>query len=303
MTKTPLLSTLRAAFGDRLQEDVPLASYTAARIGGNADALLVASSAEELAQTVSRLWEMEIPFLLLGGGSNLLISDAGYRGVVLLNKAKKVRFIEGKSPRVRVESGVMISKLANRAAARSLAGLEWASTVPGTIGGAVYGNAGAFHGDMAGNLHHAELLTRSGRETWNVDAMEYGYRSSKLKRHAVEAVVLSAELTLKNGEQAEIRERMRSFIKIRKVTQPSGASMGSMFKNPEGDFAGRLIENAGLKGTRIGNAEISAVHANFIVNHGETKASDVIALVELAQQKVLEEFGVALELEIEIVGE
>ena len=297
------LPNLREAFGDKLQENVSLAGYTSARIGGKADAMLVAQTADELAEALSLLWEMEIPYLLLGGGSNLLISDAGYRGVVVLNKAKGVRFKEGETPTVWAESGVAMGRLSNQAAARGLSGLEWAASLPGTVGGAVYGNAGAFHGDMAGNLIYTELLTRKGRERWDVEAMDYAYRSSALKKNAVEAIILSAELKLTNGDPAEIQERMQSFIQLRKVTQPPGASMGSMFKNPEGDYAGRLIEMAGLKGTRIGNAEISSVHANFIINHGETTANDVIALIELAQKTVQEKFGVALELEIEIIGE
>jgi UDP-N-acetylmuramate dehydrogenase len=302
MTTLPI-STLRDAFGDNLQENISLAAYTSARIGGKADALIVANTAEELAEIVSRLWEMDFPFFLLGGGSNLLISDAGYRGVVVLNKAKDTRFNEGETPTVWAESGVTMSRLANQAATRGLSGLEWGATVPGTVGGAVYGNAGAFHGDMAGNLLHTEMLTRNGRETWSVEAMDYAYRSSVLKKNVVEAIILSAELKLKNGDPAEIQERMRSFVQMRKVTQPPGASMGSTFKNPEGDYAGRLIEMAGLKGTRIGNAEVSTVHANFIVNHGETKASDVAALIELMQKTVLEKFDVKLELEIEIIGD
>ena len=298
--KTLSLSNLRDAFGDKFQENISLAAYTSARIGGEADALIIVSSADELAETVSLLWEMNMPYLLLGGGSNLLVSDAGFRGVVVLNKAKAVRFSKDS---VWAESGVTMSKLANQAATKGLAGVEWAATVPGTVGGAVYGNAGAFGGDMAGNLIHVELLTAAGREMWFVEELAYAYRSSKLKRDAVKCAILSAELKLSNGDPAEIQERMRSFIQKRKETQPPGASMGSMFKNPEGDYAGRLIEAAGLKGTRIGNAEISTVHANFFVNYGETKAHDVIALVELAQKTVFEQFGVALELEIEIVGE
>lgn len=301
--KTPSIPNLREVFGKKLQEKVSLAAYTSARIGGEADGLIAANTADELAETVSRLWEMDIPFFLLGGGSNLLISDAGYRGVVVLNKAKNVRFSEGETPTIWAESGVSMSRLSNQAAARGLSGLEWAATLPGTVGGAVYGNAGAFHGDMAGNLLHTEMLTRNGRETWNVEAMDYAYRSSALKKNAVEAVILSAELQLKNGDPAEIQERMQSFIQMRKVTQPPGATMGSTFKNPEGDYAGRLIEMAGLKGKRIGNAEISSVHANFIINHGETKASDVIALIELTKKTVFEKFKVSLELEIEIIGE
>ncbi len=298
--KTLSLPNLRAAFGDKLQENVSLAAYTSARIGGEADALVVAQSADALVEIVSQLWEMEMPYLLLGGGSNLLVSDAGFRGVVVLNKAKEIRFAENN---VWAESGVTMSRLANQATTKGLAGMEWAATVPGTVGGAVYGNAGAFGGDMAGNLIQAELLTEVGRETWSVDDMAYAYRSSKLKRETINAVILSAELKLENGDPAEIQERMRSFIQKRKETQPPGASMGSMFKNPVGDYAGRLIEAAGLKGTRIGNVEISTVHANFFVNYGETKAADVIALVELAQKTVQEKFGVALELEVEVVGE
>ena len=297
------ISTLRDAFGDKLQENISLAAYTSARIGGDANALVIANSADELAEIVSQLWDMDASYLLLGGGSNLLVSDEGFRGVVVLNKAKAIRFIENESPSVIAESGVMMSRLANQAATRGLAGLEWAATVPGTVGGAVYGNAGAFDGDMAGNLIYVELLTEAGREYWDVSDLAYAYRSSKLKRDAVKFAILSAEMALKKGEQAQIQERMRSFIQKRKDTQPPGASMGSMFKNPEGDYAGRLIEEAGLKGTRIGNVEISDIHANFFINHGETKASDVIALVQLAQESVKEKFGVSLELEIEVVGE
>lgn len=301
--KKTAIPTLRTAFGERLQENISLAAYTSARIGGMADALIVVHSADELVETLSQLWEMELPYLLLGGGSNLLVGDAGFRGVVVLNKAKGIRFSEGENPFVWAESGVTMSKLANQAATRGFAGLEWAATVPGTVGGAVYGNAGAFGGDMAGSLHSAEVLTRHGQEEWPVEAMDYAYRSSALKRDAVERVILSAELKLKNDDPAQIHERMRQFIHQRKETQPPGASMGSMFKNPEGDHAGRLIEAAGLKGTRIGNAEISNVHANFFINHGETKASDVRRLIELTQKTVFEKFSIQLALEIEFVGE
>ncbi len=300
MTKLSL-PTLRAAFGDRLQENVSLAPYTSARIGGDADAFIIANSANELAEIFTELWKMDAPYLLLGGGSNLLISDDGFRGIVVLNKAKEIRFPEGECPSVWAETGAGLIQVAKQAATHGLDGLAWAAAIPGTIGGAVYGNAGAFGGDMAGVLHSVELLTKSGRETWVVEDMRYAYRSSTLKGVAIKAVILSAEIMLIEGNQAQIQERMRSFIQERKKRQPPGASMGSMFKNPEGDYAGRLIEEAGLKGTRIGNVEISPKHANFFVNHGETKAKDVKALIELAQKKVFEKFGVKLELEIELV--
>ena len=210
------LPSLRAAFGDRLQENVSLAAYTSARIGGNADAFIIAHSADELAEIVSQLWEMNIPYLLLGSGSNLLISDAGFHGVAVLNKAKEIRFNEGENPSVNAESGVTMSRLANQSATRAFAGLEWAATVPGTVGGAVYGNAGAFGGDMAGALLHVKLLTKAGRETWTVEDMRYVYRSSTLKGVAIKAIILSAEMKLKKGEQAQIQERMRSFIQKKK---------------------------------------------------------------------------------------
>jgi UDP-N-acetylmuramate dehydrogenase len=297
------LPTLRAAFGERLQENVPLAPYTSARIGGPADALLSVASADELAGTVSRLWELGIPFIVLGGGSNVLVSDRGVRGVVVLNRAKNVRFDKGSRPRVHAEAGVVIANLARRAASHGLGGLEWAAAVPGTVGGAVYGNAGAFGGDMTANLIHAELLTEQGRESWSVEKMGFGYRTSVLKRRGLKAVVLSAELRLEHSTRELASVKINEFSERRRATQPPGASMGSMFKNPPGDFAGRLIEAVGLKGKRIGTAEISPVHANFFINHDQTKAADVRELVNLAQKTVAEKLGVNLELEIELIGE
>ena len=303
MTTNLPIPTLRATFGDRLQENVSLARYTSARIGGPADALVIATSADELAETVFRLWELDVRHLILGGGSNVLISDKGVRGVVVLNRAKNVSFDKGSKPKVRAESGAVFANLARRSAAQGLAGLEWAAAVPGTLGGAVYGNAGAFGGDMNGNLIQAGLLTENGRETWPVEKLKYGYRTSILKRQTLKAVVLWAELRLEHSTKEAVSVKIGEFSERRKATQPPGASMGSMFKNPPGDFAGRLIEAAGLKGTRIGTAEISPVHANFFINHGQTKAEDVRELTSLAQKTVAEKFGVNLELEIELIGE
>jgi len=301
--KPAILSSLGNLFGERLQENIPLAPYTSARIGGPADALLTVRSADELAEAVTRLWEMDVPYVILGGGSNVLVSDKGVRGVAVLNRAKAVRFNLGDQPTVWAESGAVFSSLAHRAAAKGLAGLEWAATVPGTVGGAVYGNAGAFGDDVAGSLIHAEILTAKGGERWPVEKMGYGYRASALKQQAIRAVVLSAEMRLENSTPEAVAEKIGAFTRRRKSTQPPGASMGSMFKNPQGDHAGRLIEAAGLKGKRSGNAEISPLHANFFINHGQTRAEDVEALIELTQKEVAEKFGVKLELEIELIGE
>jgi UDP-N-acetylmuramate dehydrogenase len=292
-----------AEFGDKVKENITLARFTSARIGGPADYMITASSSDELAKVMKLIWQQDLQYFILGGGSNVLISDKGVRGITILNRAKAVQFVTGNQPRVWAESGVVFSNLANRCAAKGLSGLEWAATVPGTVGGAVYGNAGAFEADVAGNLIWAEVLTESGSEQWSADRMGYGYRSSVLKEQGRKALVLSAQLSLKNASKEEVSVKIEQFSEHRRSTQPPGASMGSMFKNPPGDYAGRLIEAAGLKGTRIGNAEISIVHGNFFVNHGRTKASDIRALIELAQRTVQGKFGVALELEIELVGE
>jgi len=297
------IDVLYAKFGDKVKENVSLAPYTSARIGGPADVLITADSADELARAIKLLQKHEIDHLLLGGGSNVLVSDKGVRGVVVLNRAKGVRFHSGDQPSVTAESGVIFSNLANRCAAKGFAGLEWAATVPGTIGGAVYGNAGAFGGDMAGNLIWAEILTDNGREKFTAEQLGYGYRTSTLKRGELDGIVLCAELKLENSIREAVSTTIEQFSAHRKATQPPGASMGSMFKNPNGDYAGKLIEAAGLKGTRLGNAEISPVHGNFFINHGTTRADDIRALIELVMKTVKQKQGVDLELEVELVGE
>jgi len=297
------IDVLYARLGDKVKENVPLAPYTSARIGGPADILLMADTSAELSRIVKLLWRHEMPFTMLGGGSNVLVSDRGVRGVVILNRAKGVKFHTGDQPSVTAESGVVFSNLANRCASKGLSGLEWAATVPGTVGGAVYGNAGAFGGDVSGELISAELLTMEGRETFTTEQFGYGYRTSALKRGEIKAMVLSADFGLKNSTKEDVTVKIQQFSAHRKATQPPGASMGSMFKNPPGDYAGRLIESAGLKGTRIGNAEISPLHGNFFINHENTKAEDIRALIELVQKTVKEKEEIDLELEIELMGE
>lgn len=300
----PAMDALRKAFGSRLQENVVLASYTTARTGGPADALLPANTADELAEAARILWDLDTPFWVLGSGSNLLVSDQGVRGVVVLNRARNVRVEANHLPTgVWAESGANMGTVARQAGLRGLSGLEWAATVPGTLGGAVYGNAGAHGSDMQKSLVLAEILHReSGRETWPVERLGYQYRSSILKREHQPAIILSAQIHLTPADPAQVREHMDAFNAHRRSTQPPGATMGSMFKNPPGDYAGRLIEAAGLKGSRVGNAEISSVHANFFVNTGEARAADIYQLIRLAQDTVADKFGVRLELEVELVG-
>jgi len=302
---TALLNTLRSVFGERLQVEVPLAAYTAARVGGVADALLEAHSVEELADTVAKLWSLAIPFRVLGGGSNVLISDRGVRDVVVLNRARRLNVhLEEEPPTIRAESGASLNSLVQRAARAGLSGLEWAAGIPGTLGGAIYGNAGAFGGDMAQVVRSVEVLHRQdGRQEWRGEQLAFGYRASLLKRGQSEAVILAATLQFRREAVETIRARLARFNWKRKQTQPPGASLGSMFKNPPGDYAGRLIEKSGLKGTRIGDVEVSPIHANFFINHGQARAADIKALMELVERTVAEKMGVHLEPEVELMGE
>ncbi len=306
---------LYEAFGERLQMIAPLARYTAARVGGPAAILLEVRSISELEQAVKLLWDEGLPFMILGGGSNVVISDAGVPGVVLVNRSRRVRFDEQvEPPTVWAESGANFGAVARQAAVRGLSGLEWAAGIPGTVGGAVVGNAGAHGGDMAGNLLVAEILHHArGKEQWPVKRLGFGYRSSVLKSHRPsegearpmppQAVVLSALMCLGRSTPDTVQARIEELVAYRRVTQPPGASMGSMFKNPPGDYAGRLIEAAGLKGKRIGDAQISEMHANFFVNLGGASAADVYALIQTARREVQKQFGIELELEVELVGE
>ncbi len=302
-------------FSARLLRNEPLARYTAARLGGPADLLYVArQSIDELVTVVRTAWTQGVPLRFLGGGANVLVRDGGIRGLVLINRVGDVQFHDDGT--LDVTSGHALTVLARRCAARALAGFEWAVSVPGTVGGAVVNNAGAHGGDMAGNVVAVDLYDFSrGRYTLTRDEMGYGYRTSVLKKISTPTVtdgmnavptrplVLSARLQLTRDDSSAINARMESFVAHRKKTQPPGASLGSIFKNPPGDYAGRLIESCGLKGLRIGGAEVSPVHANFFINTGTATAADYEALITRVQATVAEQTGVTLETEIEIVGD
>jgi UDP-N-acetylmuramate dehydrogenase len=302
---SPHTAEMRSVFGEQLREGVSLAPYTSARIGGPADFLLDVRSSEDLARKVQTLWEMEIPFRILGGGSNVLVSDKGYRGVVILNHARQVIFIEGEAiPKVKAESGASLSSTSRRAVERGWAGMEWAATVPGTIGGAIVGNAGAHGGDIASCIETAEILQRNGdTESWSVERLEYGYRTSILKRNPQRYVVLSAIFRLSKTGVEIAKKKVKEFIEYRQQTQPRGPSWGSMFKNPAGKSAGRLIDTAGLKGLQIGGVRVSAKHANFFINLGDASASDALRLIRLVRKEVADRYNVNLELEVELFGE
>jgi UDP-N-acetylmuramate dehydrogenase len=292
-------------FAQRLKKDVPLANLTTAKVGGAARYFLNAVNAAQLAEDVAFLWAEEIPFFILGSGSNILVSDAGVDCVVIHNKANHIHLVEkGDSSYVQAESGAILITAARQAALRGYTGLEWATTIPGTVGGAVYGNAGAYGASMQQHLLLVDILHRGkGCLSLNTEQMGYSYRSSALKREPGMAVILSARLAIKKGDKERIKELINEFSARRKQTQPPGPCIGSTFKNPAGDSAGRIIDSLGLKGTRVGGVQVSPVHANFFVNEGSASARDYYDLIHLVQRIVEEKTGIKLEPEFELIGD
>jgi UDP-N-acetylmuramate dehydrogenase len=291
----------------RSRRNEPLNRHTTSRIGGPAELLIVTQTTDELVEVCQRADEIQIPFRVIGGGANILVSDVGVRGLVIINRAKEIKFTaRGVQARVEVDSGANLITLARDCIERGYAGMEWGIGVPGTVGGAIVGNAGAHGADIGGNLYMAKLLKRgAGPEYWTNRQLQFAYRKSALKQYAAHErpIVLNAIFDLKMDYRANLERRASEFNSKRKASQPPGASIGSMFKNPPNDFAGRLIEAAGLKGRMIGGAMISDKHANFFVNMGDATANDVKALIDLAHDAVLREFGIDLALEVELVGE
>ncbi|MBP7998261.1 MAG: UDP-N-acetylmuramate dehydrogenase [Chloroflexi bacterium] len=296
-------------FGDRFQTQVELSRFTSARVGGPAEMFLTVNSAQELQAAVELAYAQSMNYFILGGGSNILVSDKGVRGLVIFNRAREVKF---RSNGIQViciaESGANLSSLARQCIAKGLGGLEWAVNIPGTVGGAVVGNSGAHGGDMKGNLLAATIWEPGrGARIFSPEELKYEYRDSVLKREQgtvrPRRVVLSAEIQLTPEPVDVLNARANAFTTHRKQSQPGGASVGSMFKNPPHYYAGYLIEAAGLKGTRVGHVEISPKHANFFVSDGEATAEDIRALIAEAWNAVREQFGVEMELEVELVGE
>ena len=299
----------REIFGESFKLNEPMARYTSARVGGSAEMFVIVTNTTELQSVVEMAFIQRIPYTVIGGGSNVLVSDNGVRGLMILNKAREVHFRHtGLSVVCAVESGMNLSSLARQCIAKGLGGLEWAVSIPGTVGGAVVGNSGAHGGDMNSTLLSATVWEPgNGLRIYSKEEMEYGYRDSILKQERVDdrprRVVLSAELELKPEPAEVLMARADGFVARRKETQPSGASMGSMFKNPPNYYAGYLIEAAGLKGYRLGGAHISEKHANFFVNDEDATAEHVRGLIAEAWNTVREQFGVELELEVELLGD
>lgn len=286
------------ALGTEWELNCPLSKHSTLRIGGAADVALFPHSVEKLCQTLTFLKENEIPTLVIGKGSNVLFSDEGYRGAIVFTD--KCREIEIKENKIVADAGIPLSALANAVRDQSLSGLEFAFGIPGTLGGAVYMNAGAYGGSMSDVCIRSEYydLQTGQRGSLTDGEQDFGYRKSIYQSHP-ERVILRATLQLQKGEREEITEKMRTYWEKRRTSQPLELpNAGSTFKRPEGHFAGKLIEDCGLKGLTVGGAQVSAKHAGFIVNIGGATCEDVKRLIEQIQTIVLQKTGVELECEI-----
>ena len=289
----------------QLQRDAPLARYTAARLGGRADYLYIAKDPDysDVCELLAIAWARDMPVTVIGGGANILISDAGIRGLVIVNRATR---LEREGKLVTAAAGTSLIRLSRYCQEQGLGGMEWAIAVPGTVGGAVVNNAGAHGGDIASSLTRAQILEPGGKSRWlNTKDLDYGYRHSALKTRAERrCFVLQAHFALDEADREGIQARMREYNVYRRRTQPPGASLGSIFKNPPGDYAGRLIEAAGLKGERVGAAQVSPLHANFFISLDETAtARDYWRLIQHVRARVRAAAGVALEVEIQLLGD
>ena len=306
--------------GVQIRQDHPLANLTTIKIGGRADYFAVVTDTHKLLKLVRWARAGDLPYLILGGGSNVLISDRGIRGLVIHNRCNAVQvqdapccdYPRDTRPFLYAESGALLAGAARTAINAGLTGLEWAVSVPGSVGGAVVNNAGAHGGEVKDSLWDVLLLDDNGDiQIYRVEDLSYAYRQSSLKREgAADAgfgpVLLSANFRLQPGDRDTIRAVAQSFLGHRRSTQPVEPSLGSTFVNPPGDFAGRLIEEAGLKGFRLGGVEVSRTHANFLINPGgagAATAADVMAMIEYIQTAVARRSGVALQPELQKIGE
>lgn len=290
------------AGGENVRRQEPMSLHTTFRIGGPADLFVMPGSIQAVADSIRICKETQTPYAVIGNGSNLLVSDAGYRGVII-QIGRNLNQITGNGEEIRAQAGAMLSVIAKTALSESLTGFEFASGIPGTLGGAVVMNAGAYGGEMKDVLTEVTVLTREGEiRTIPAEKLELGYRTSLAAKNGW--IILEAVMKFQKGDAEAIRGRMEE-LKMQRVTkQPLDLpSAGSTFKRPEGYFAGKLIMDAGLRGFTVGGAQISEKHCGFVVNKGGATAEDVRNLICAVQKKVQEDAGVKLEPEVKFLGE
>lgn len=279
----------------------PMSRHTTFAIGGPADLFISPKTTEQLAGALAAIRSCGVPFLLLGNGSNMLVADAGYRGAVICTtEMDDVR--AGEDSTLVAQAGALLGRVARRAQRAGLTGAEFSGGIPGSVGGAVFMNAGAYDGQIAGIVEKTEYLDGEGNlRTLTGEEHCFGYRSSAFRAHP-DWTVVRTTMRLQPGDPAAILDKMNDFAQRRRDKQPLNyPSAGSTFKRPEGYFAGRLIEDAGLKGVSVGAAQVSEKHAGFLINRGGATCDEMLRLIELVQQRVREKFGVELECEVRIV--
>lgn len=302
------LADLQRIAGEQaVRQQEPMSAHTTFRIGGPADYFVEAGNESVLKELLLLCQETETPFFILGNGSNLLVSDEGYRGVMIsLRGFDEISFREGEGTEagktvMTAGSGVLLSKAAMQAAERGLTGFEFAGGIPGTLGGAVTMNAGAYGGEIKDVILSAQVMTQEGDiKELSAEELDLSYRYSVIQEK--ELIVLSADFAFDHGDEEQIKEQMRQLNAQRREKQPlEYGSAGSTFKRPEGYFAGKLIQDAGLKGYRSGDVMVSEKHSGFVVNVGKGTYRDAMRVIEHVQRAVYEQFGVELELEVKRV--
>lgn len=283
-----------------LLEREPMSRHTSFRIGGPADLFVQPANVDELWKVLQLAREAQVPFFVMGNGSNLLISDEGFRGMIVHTGGLREISVDGDV--IYAQAGALLSGVARAAWEHGLTGMEFAAGIPGTLGGAVCMNAGAYGGEMKDILLDAEVLTREGEQrVLTVDTLDLSYRHSAVFEK--DYVVLAAHIRLSRGDQTQIRDKMNELAGARKEKQPlEYPSAGSTFKRPEGYFAGKLIQDAGLKGYTVGGAQVSEKHSGFVINRGGATAEEVLFLIRQVRKKVKEQFGVDLEPEVRLLG-
>jgi UDP-N-acetylmuramate dehydrogenase len=300
---TEFLSRIESTITKKhLYIDEPMSKHTTFKIGGPADILITPSSVEEIAFVIQNAKLCNINVTILGNGSNVLVLDRGIRGMVL-KIGTEISYIKHHGNKITAGAGALLSDVSKYAAAQNLAGMEFAVGIPGSLGGAVFMNAGAYDGEMSHIVTGAVSVCPDGEiKRMNYEDINFNYRHSVFQDN--KCVVCEVELTLKEGEHKLIHHRMRDLTARRETKQPlEMPSAGSTFKRPPGYFAGTLIEQTGLKGLKIGGAQVSDKHAGFVVNAGNATAQDVLALIKEVQRRVYEKFGVSLQPEVRILGE
>lgn len=287
---------------NRIRENEPMSRHITFRVGGNADYYVMPDSEEEIQDVIALCKEFQVPYYVIGNGSNLLVGDKGYRGVIL-QICREMSSIQVDDQVISVQAGALLSKVGNVALEAGLTGFEFAAGIPGTVGGAVVMNAGAYGGEMKDILLDVTVLTSDGEvKVLNLEELELGYRTSVIPK--MQYVVLSARFGFQKGEKEVIRATMNQLKEQRVSKQPlEYPSAGSTFKRPEGHFAGKLIQDAGLRGFQVGGAQISEKHCGFVINKEQATASDIVELMRQVSEKVWELFEVRLEPEVKFLGE